>query len=196
MTPEQTAGATAAEPQEELSALGQVGATHEKEHLDFLTALVLIGISIAVIVTAQSYYQQQIKRKICSVFYESTGFMPTVFAGFLLVMSVALLVQSLRRADVKTRLTELKQAFGRTVRSKAVYKTLGGLAMFALYIYVLLGKLPFWLASVLILFATLLYSYFDRKNLPKVLLKSTLISVLAVAGIVALFQYAFSVPMP
>ena len=59
-----------------------------------------------------------------------------------------------------------------------------------------LGKLPFWLASVLILFATLLYSYFDRKNLPKVLLKSTLISVLAVAGIVALFQYAFSVPMP
>ena len=68
--------------------------------------------------------------------------------------------------------------------------------MFALYIYVLLGKLPFWLASVLILFATLLYSYFDRKNLPKVLLKSTLISVLAVAGIVALFQYAFSVPMP
>ncbi len=178
------------------SALGQVNTPDEKRHLDFFTSLVLMGICVWVIVTSQGYYQQQLKRKICSTFYESTGFMPTVFAGFLLVMSLLLLLQSLKGAGLGLRLKELGSALRQTLRSQTVYKALGGLAIFAVYIYFLLGRMYFGVASVLVLFATLLYAYFDRHNLPRVLLKSVLISVLSVAGIVALFQYAFSVPMP
>lgn len=181
---------------EEHSALGDVQAGSPKEHLDFLTSLILIGVSVAVIITSQSYYQQQLKRRMVTTFYESTGFMPTIFAGFLLIMSVILLVQSLQHASVKARLSELWQALCRTVKSKAVYKTIGGLAIFAIYIYGLLGRLYFGWASLIMLFVTLLYLYFNKKDLPKVLVKCLLISVLAVAGIVGLFQYAFSVPMP
>lgn len=195
-TPAETADAAEAQQPGEPGALGVQNAAADKVHLDFLTALILIAVSVGVIITSQNYFQQQLKRKICTTFYESAGFMPTVFAGFLLVMSVMQLVQSLRKAGLAQRLSELAAAFGRTVRSVAVYKTLGGLAIFAVYIYALLGRLYFGWASLLVLFGTLFYVYFDRRALPKVALKALLISALAVAGIVGLFQYAFSVPMP
>ena len=66
--------------------------------------------------------------------------------------------------------------------------------IFAIYVYGLLGRLSFGVASFLVLFATLMYTH-PEKNW-KTWLKMGVIALCASAGIVLLFQYAFSVPMP
>jgi len=81
--------------EEERDAFGQTQADDKQGHLDLLTSLILIIVSIAIIVTYQGYYRQQLKRRIVTTFYESTGFMPTVFAAFLLVMSAIQMVGAL-----------------------------------------------------------------------------------------------------
>lgn len=179
---------------EEKDAFGQSQAHDQQDHLDFLTSLVLIGISIAIIVTCQGYYHQQLSRRIVSTFYESTGFMPTVFAAFLLVMALIQLVGTLRKAGVKTYVQQLIVSAKATFTSRRFYKAVGGLLIFAVYVYALLGKLSFGAASFLVLFVTLLYTHPEMKW--QTWVKMGVIALCASAGIVLLFQYAFSVPMP
>lgn len=179
---------------EKRDAFGQTEAHDNQGHLDFLTSLILIGVCIAIMVTCQGYYKQQLSRRIVSSFYESTGFMPTVFAGFLMIMATIQLIGSLRKASVISYVKQLGRSFKATIVSPRFWKAIGGLVLFAIYVYVLLGKLSFGVSSFLVLFATLMYSH-PSKNW-KVWAKMALIAVCASAGIVLLFQYAFSVPMP
>lgn len=182
--------------EEERDAFGQTQADDKQDHLDFLTSLILIVVSIAIIVTSNGYYHQQLKRRIVSTFYESTGFMPTVFAGFLLVMSAIQLVGSLRQGSVAAYAAQLVQSFKNTLVSRTFWKAVGGLAIFGIYVYGLLAKIPFGVASFIVLFATLMYSHWDENKNPKTWTKMGIIALCASAGIVILFQYIFAVPMP
>lgn len=178
----------------EENALGQSEAQDNQRHLDFLISLILIGVSIAVIVTCQGYYHQQLSRRIVTQFYESTGFMPTVFASFLLVMALIQLAGSLRRASIGAYVRQLICSAKATLTSRRFYKAVGGLLIFAVYVYVLLGRLSFGTASFLVLFVTLMYTHLEKRW--QTWLRMGLIALCASAGIVLLFQYAFSVPMP
>ena len=181
-------------PEQEENAFGLTVDESRQAHLDFLTSLILIGVCIALIVTCQKYYHQQLARRIVSTFYESTGFMPTIFALFLLVMAVSLLVKSLKYGGVGKHCRQLAASFKATMKSRTFWKAVGGLAIFAVYVYALLGKLSFGVASFIVLLATLLYTHIDGKV--KTAVKMVIIALCAVVGIVLLFQYAFSVPMP
>lgn len=178
------------EPEQNRSALGgQSENIDEKSHLDFLTAIVLIIASIAVIITSIGYWKKQ-----GCLFYESAGFMPTIIGAALLIMNIRLLTESLHSASVGKQIIRLKEALQRTVKSKRVHKSIVGLGIFAVYVYFLLGRLPFWLASVISLAAVLIYVHFDKTV--KTTVKMLIIAAIAIACIVGLFQYAFSVPMP
>lgn len=180
--------------EEKRDAFGQTEAHDHQGHLDFLTSLILIGVSIAIFITCQGYYQQQLKRRIVSTFYESTGFMPTVFAAFLLVLALFLLAGSLRQGNIKQHVIKLGSSFKATIVSRGFWKAVGGLVMFAIYVYGLLGKIPFGVASFIVLYATLMYTHMEKNW--KTWMKMLIIAVCASTGIVLLFQYAFSVPMP
>jgi len=188
---EKKAAVEGEEKGETTSALGasMVDMKNEMPHLDFLAALVLIGVSVATIITSIGY---AIKQRL--VFYESAGFMPVIIASVLLVLALRLLVEALKTGTIKDRLNALWGSLQKSVRSRQVRKGIGGICLFAVYIYGLLGRTPFWLASFLALFAILNYAHFDRQ--PKTVLKMTVIAAVATAVIVGLFQYAFSVPMP
>ena len=177
-------------------AFGQTQAQDEQRHLDFLTSLILMGVSVAVIVTCQEYYRQQLARRMVATFYESTGFMPMVFAGFLLVMAFIQLIGSLRGHSVKAHALHLTASFKATWESQTFFKAVGGLAIFFVYIYMLLTKMPFGAASFLVLYATLMYSHWEEYRNAKTWLKMGVIALCASAGIVILFQYLFAVPMP
>lgn len=182
--------------EKERDAFGQTEAHDEQGHLDFLTSLILIVASIVIIITCQGYYQQQLKRRIVTTFYESTGFMPTVFAGFLLVMSAIQLAGSLRHRSAAAYAVQLVQSFKATMVSRTFWKAVGGLVIFGVYVYGMLSKLPFGVASFFVLFATLMYSHWDERKNPKTWTKMGVIALCASAGIVILFQYIFAVPMP
>ena len=152
--------------------------------------------SIAIIITCQGYYQQQLKRRIVTTFYESTGFMPTVFAGFLLVMSAIQLIGAIRHGSAVAYAAQLVQSLKATLVSRTFWKAVGGLVIFGIYVYGLLAKIPFGVASFIVLYATLMYSHWDERKNPKTWTKMGLIALCASAGIVILFQYIFAVPMP
>lgn len=175
---------------EERDALGiEVEDEAKRAHLDFLTATILILVSIAVIITSIGYWQRQ-----RVTFYESAGFMPVLIAGGLLIMSVRLLREALNQDSVRHFISRLKVSFGQTVRSNTVHRAIVGLVIFAIYVFALLGRLPFWLASFLSLAAVLVFVRYDGTL--KTALKMIFIAALCVAGIVGLFQFAFAVPMP
>jgi len=184
------------EAEDKRDAFGQTEAHDNQAHLDFLTSLILIGVCIAIIITCHGYYQQQLKRRIVYTFYESTGFMPTVFAGFLMIMSVIQLVGSLKKGSVPGYVKQLVQSFKATMVSGGFWKAVGGLVIFAIYVYGLLAKIPFGVASFIVLYATLMYAHWDEHKNPKAWMKMGIIALCASAGIVILFQYIFAVPMP
>ena len=184
------------ETEDKRDAFGQTEAHDNQAHLDFLVSLILIGVCIAIIITCQGYYQQQLKRRIVSTFYESTGFMPTVFAGFLMLMSVIQLIGSLRKGSIPGYAVQLVKSFKATMVSSNFWKAVGGLVIFGIYVYGLLAKIPFGVASFIVLYTTLMYAHWDEYKNPKTWLKMGIIALCASAGIVILFQYIFAVPMP
>ncbi len=160
-----------------------------KEHLDFLTSIVLFIICIAAIILSVGYWKAS-----KAVFYASPGFMPIIIASGLALMSVIQFFGSLKGSSISERWAQVAYAIPAGLRSPKVWRAAGGLAIFAIYIFVLLGRLPFWLASFLALLASLLY--LNWKKEVKTILKLAVIAALSIAGIVVLFQVIFSVPMP
>lgn len=160
-----------------------------KEHLDFFTAIVLLVICVLVVVLSMGYW-----KKVGGVFYASPGFMPTVIAVGLAIMAIVLLRDSLKGSSVSERWSQVAAAFPATMKSHNFWRAVIGLCIFAIYIYGMLGRMPFWLCSLIVLEATLFY--LNRPKSLKEIIKIALIGAFSVAGIVLVFQVAFSVPMP
>ena len=163
----------------------------DREHLDFLTSIILFIVCVVAIILSMGYW-----KKLGGAFYASPGFMPTIIAGALIIMAITLFVNSIKGSSISERCRQLGAAVPATLHSRGFWRAVIGLAIFAVYIFVLLGRLPFWLASFLVLLAILLYLNFEGKFQFKPVLKLILIAALSIGGIVLLFQVAFSVPMP
>ena len=169
----------------EIDQDSNAAAPKDMKHLDFITSLVLMGISIFTVILSYGYHVRSRK-----AFYISPGFMPIIIAAALFLLAITLMRQSLNESSLKECLGRLMEAIPRGLKSLRFRNTVIGLAIFAVYIYVLLRYLPFWLASVILLFACFMYLKAAK------FVKSVIISILSVAGIVLLFQIIFRVPMP
>ena len=66
--------------------------------------------------------------------------------------------------------------------------------IFWIYIFVMLGKLPFWLATFITLSALLLFINWEKSF--KKIVKLLLISAASTFAIILVFQIIFKVPMP
>ncbi|MDR1933476.1 MAG: tripartite tricarboxylate transporter TctB family protein [Spirochaetales bacterium] len=156
-----------------------------KEHLDFATAVLLLGVSIFSVILAYGYYVSSGK-----VFYASPGLMPVIIAGGVFLLALSLLVQSLKGSSVKERAGQVCEAIPRGLKSKRFLNSSAALGMFWVYIFILLEFLPFWLASLSLLFAV--FAYLKASSL----IKCIIIAGCSIGGIVLLFQVAFRVPLP
>jgi hypothetical protein len=181
---DETSGKTqkAEEDDQDLTAADKPG---RMGHLDFITALVLMLVCAVVIAAAFGYYVKSRKQ-----FYASPGFMPVIIAGSLFLLALSLMRQSLKGSSVKERFNQVRQALPRGLKSGRFKNSMTGLVFFGLYIFVLMRFLPFWLASLILVFATLVYLKASK------LILCAVISVLSIGGIVLLFQIIFHVPMP
>jgi hypothetical protein len=157
----------------------------EMKHLDFITSIVLMILSIAVIPVSYGYYEKSKK-----AFYASPGFVPIIIAGALFFLGLSLMFQSLNNSSLREIVGRLREALPRGLKSLRFRNTVIGLVIFAVYIYAGLRFLPFWLASILLLFVCFVFLKASK------LIYCIIISVLSVGGILLLFQVAFRVPMP
>lgn len=155
------------------------------KHLDFITALVLMAVCIVVSIVAYGYYIDSKK-----AFYASPGFMPILIAGMLFLMSLSLLLQSLKGSSVRKNFRRVVEAIPRGLKSARFKNSIIALGLFAIYIYGMLRFIPFWLSSLILLFVSFVYLKASK------LVLCAVIAILSVGGIVLLFQVAFHVPMP
>lgn len=163
--------------------------SNPQAHLDFITGAVLFLICLWASVASIGYW-----KKMGGRFYASPGFMPILICSALGIMSLILMARSLKNSSFQERTGQLTRAFRQTLSSKTVHRATIGIGMFAVYVFGMLGKMPFWAASLLTLFAVLMFLRFDKTLLTAC--KLFLISALSIGGIILLFQVAFSVPMP
>ena len=158
---------------------------NEKKYLDFLGGLALMVLSVAIIIASILMHLES-----GEVLYLSPGLMPLILGVALLFCSIFYFAQSLKDGGFSVRLQETKEWFHRTVADKTTHSMAIGVLIMALYTFVLLSFLPFWLSSLI--FMIILMLYLKAESPVKILV----ISGGAVALIVLLFQVLFRVPLP
>ncbi|HAN42736.1 MAG TPA: hypothetical protein DCP98_04840 [Sphaerochaeta sp.] len=158
--------------------------------IDLIAGCICFAVSIYVMLMSIKFW----KEDFVDVFYYSSGLMPMIIGGCLCIFSVLYIVRTLKEHPLKECLTDIKNFGIEFVKSKNVHRSLIGIAIFWVYIFLMLGKMPFWLATFIALSALLLFLNF-KKSVWQVV-KLLIISACATFAIVLVFQIIFKVPMP
>ena len=157
----------------------------EKKYLDFLGGLVLLMLSVIIIIASVLMHI-----KSGEAFYLSPGLMPMILGIALLFCSLFYFAESLKDGGFSARICETREWFHAVVSDKTTHSMAVGVIIMAVYTFLLMSFLPFWLSSLI--FMIILMGYLKAESPVKILL----ISGGAVALIVLLFQVLFRVPLP
>lgn len=161
----------------------------------FSFALILTGIYVA-IEGFRIYLKAASAPYFITAFTVSPGFIPVILGFALILFSSLLLASSLKDGErstaeiLKIRFSEIKQWIKDNKKNIDYAFTIGAVIIMAIYTYVLMELLPFWIASLLFLIAIYFYLKSGKwwKNL--------IVSVFGVALIVVIFQYCFNAALP
>jgi len=153
--------------------------------IDFVSSIVLIAFSLGIILWS-------LKMPRPGGWSSAPGLLPLFLGACILFMSLSMLISSIRNEGFSRLITKfqgfpLSQTISDTKKRRLLEITL----LIALYIFGLLGRMPFELASFIYLVSTL--SFFWRKGGWK---KIILLSILVPLGMGALFKIVFVVIMP
>lgn len=152
---------------------------------DFISSIVLfIG---ALYVLFESYH---IYTKAGKLLYISPALIPLMLGAILLLLSVVLLLTSLKDGGAAARSLEMKKWFNTVKEDSNTVRMLVGVVLMGLYTFVMLGLLPFWLATFL--FMLLLMYFLEAGSMMKIVAVSVVITGL----VIFLFQACFRVPLP
>lgn len=152
---------------------------------DFMSSVVLVLLSVYVLTESRNIFVKAGKE-----LHLSPALIPTLLGSLLLLLSITLLVESLKDGGVSARCREMKEMFGEVKGDSNTPRVLIGLAIMALYTFVLLGNLPFWLSTII--FLVLLMKFLGAGSMPKILV----VSVCVTGCIILLFEVLFRVPLP
>ncbi len=158
--------------------------------IDLIAGIVIFAVSIYVMIKSITFWHEDF----VDVFYYSAGLTPMIIGVCLFIFSAIYIRRTLKEHSLKECLLDIKNFSIEFVKSKNVHKALVGLVIFWIYIFLMLGKLPFWLATFITLSALLLF--INWKKSVKQILKLLLISGVSTFMIILIFQIIFKVPMP
>lgn len=156
-----------------------------KKMKDFISSIVICLVAVYVLFEGYRIYAKAGK-----LLYLSPGLLPLMLGAILLVLSIVLCLTSIKEGGVGARITELKDWWQVTVKDKNTMRMVIGVVLMGLYTFVMLGMLPFWLATFL--FMLLLMYFLEAGSIVKIVL----ISVLVTGLVILLFQVCFRVPLP
>ncbi|MDI7258564.1 MAG: tripartite tricarboxylate transporter TctB family protein [Thermodesulfobacteriota bacterium] len=152
---------------------------------DFLSGIFLMGFSLVIILWA-------LKMPRFSGWSSAPGLLPLLLCTSTFFMSLSLLITSIRMQGHKKFMMRIRAfSFGRLIGETKTRRSLGIIFLTAIYIFILLHRMPFELASFLYLFAT--FSIFWKKG---GWLKIVLISLLLPFVTSVLFRGLFVVFLP
>jgi len=85
--------------------------------------------------------------------YKSPALLPLLVSVALLGVSLILLVKSFRSGGLVARVKETGEWLSILIRAPFARNTLAGLIVMAIYVFLLLPRLPFWVSSIAFLIA-------------------------------------------
>lgn len=152
---------------------------------DFISSAVIFILSLYVLFEGYNIFTKSGK-----LLYLSPALIPLMLGTILLVLSIVLFTGSLKEGGLQARAAELKAWSGEVKADPNTMRMLVGVVLMGLYTFVLLGMLPFWLATFL--FMLLLMYFLEAGSIVKIVV----ISVLVTGLVIFLFQVCFRVPLP
>lgn len=160
----------------------------QRKHIDFIGALCFMALSVYMIVEGISYHAQ-ITQRLPLAFYESPGIFPVIIGSVMFLCSAMLLVRSLKGGAFKENIQKII-AGAKGLANKDTLFSVVGLAIMALYIFILLPFLGFVIGSVIFMVGLMLY--LKSGHIIKIILIST--AVVAISYVVV--QIIFRAPLP
>ena len=157
----------------------------KQTHFDFITSIVLMLLSVALIISS---YRMGVE--VGGDMYASPGMLPMVLAVLLLFTSILLFKRSIQVNGSAKNVSEFVSWFNHFLQSKMCRELMVGGLILALYTFVLAPRLPFWLSTsifMLVLMGVLKATSF---------VKSIMITALVVGSVYGVFQMVFHVPLP
>ena len=173
----------------------------ERKHIDFVSAIIMLILSVYVVFESISYYHA-INRRIATAFHQSPGFFPAIVGGALLVCSILLLVKSLKGGAFTEIIRNIKEGSTSFLKSPVALRSFLGCAWMGIYIFGLLPTLSFVLGSFIFLIVMIValelptLKAADTKTAIISVVRYVVIAGVTVGAISGLFQGIFRVPLP
>ncbi|MCM3660982.1 tripartite tricarboxylate transporter TctB family protein [Georgenia satyanarayanai] len=153
--------------------------------LNFISSTVLSILSIAILAGSVSIYVAS-----GEPLHASPALVPGMLGGVLLASSLLLLRQSVGRDGLRARVSEAQAWLVGVARHPDTRTMVIGLLLMAIYTFVLIQLLQFWVASLIFTVAVLAFLRAARWYSVLVIAGAT------VGGIVVLFSVIFNIPLP
>lgn len=122
-------------------------------------------------------------------FYASAGFMPAFLSILLLICSIILFVKNTKEDGAGKVFRDLNAVLKNTVKSGQTIKTVSGIAILALYTFILVPVFPFWMSGII--FLVFIMWYLNAASFVKVIIVSSTF----VACVYIVFKVIFNVPL-
>ena len=173
----------------------------ERKHIDFVTSIGLLALSVYVIVESIGFYIE-INQRMTLAFHQSPGFFTSIIGVALFICSLLLLIRSLKGSSVFAHLKSIKSGAADFFKSPYTRKAFVGCLWMGFYIYVLLPFLSFLVGSIVFLVVLILFLLADtligadKKTIIRTVAKICVISTAFVWAVFGMFQLFFRVPLP
>lgn len=170
----------------------------DKKHVDFISAIIFIILSVYVIFESMNIYKDA-----GELLYESPGLTPLILGVGLLICGTLLLVRSLIGEGIGTHIENLKNGAAEVFKSVVFRKALIGIALMLIYVFVLLELIGYTASSAVFMIVMMLFLNYEdiketegsSKKAIKVV-KVFMIPLIVVAVTWVAFQKGFGVPLP
>ncbi|MDD3058989.1 MAG: tripartite tricarboxylate transporter TctB family protein [Sphaerochaeta sp.] len=151
---------------------------------DLIMGILMLAFGIYLIVAS-------LNMKVYSTFLDAPGFFPLILGIIFILFSLVMVIGALRGGSVdEVRKTFRKDSLAAMFLSSQAKRVVILSFFMVVYIYGLIGRVHFAIATVIYLFVTFWYLKSTT------LVKNIIISVLSALIISAVFQYAFRIPLP
>lgn len=160
--------------------------------VEFLAGVICLAVSIYVMCKSITFWKEDYAVE----FYYSAGLMPMIIGIALLAFSLVYVIRTIKDYSLKACIVDIKNFVVDMAKSKLVHKSIVGLVIMWIYIYLLLGKIIFWVATFVTLAALLIFMNWEKPMSFKKILKFLAISIVGTGLIVLVFSVIFKVPLP
>ncbi|HPZ15455.1 MAG TPA: tripartite tricarboxylate transporter TctB family protein [Sphaerochaeta sp.] len=163
----------------------------DNKQKDFVISLALVALGVYTTVGGVNIYLRAAKPPYnITDLGISPGLLPIILGALLLILSLVLFFKTLKESSLAARTTTLALWFKDAAKNKDIQMMVGGMVIMAIYSFLLVGLLPYWIASTVFLIA--LMSFLRASKF----LTIVLVALIAVGSVILLFQVGFNVSLP